>query len=147
MTMPFAEYWFSPIVKGLTGKDYNMEFKLPSPVSVGVRIGKGLKDVYEAGSWSRLRKELVTYGTGYLNIPGGVQINRTVDALIAYSKGGVYDRRGRKLFDVEKDDLKQAIFGGVYSTEKGREYLKKKEEAARKTVPKGLPTLKRLPRK
>jgi hypothetical protein len=137
MPMPFSEYWFSPIVKGLTGKEYSLEYNLPSPVAVGVRVGKGLKDVYEVGDWKRLRRELITYGTGYLNIPGGVQINRTVDALIAYSKGGVYDRAGKKLFSVKKEDLKQAIFSGVYSTKEGREYLKKKEGKKKPDYPEG----------
>jgi hypothetical protein len=137
MPVPFSEYWLSPIVKGLTGREYSMEYNLPSPVSVGVRIGKGMKDVYETGNWQRLRRELITYGTGYLNIPGGVQINRTVEALIAYSKGGVYDRAGKKMFDVEKDELKQAIFGGVYSTKGGKKYIEDKKGKKKSSYPEG----------
>ena len=97
------------------------------------RVAAGIRDVLEAGNWKRLRKELIKYGPGFFGVPGGVQIERTVDAIIAYSKGGVYDRRGRKMFDVKKGDLPQAIFGGVYSTKEGRKYIEKKQGKGKKT--------------
>jgi len=127
LPIPFAEYWLTPLIR-TWNKEYTGTPSLPSPVAVLARITKGVRDVYDVGSWRRLRRELLTYGTGYLGIPGGVQLNRTVDALLAYSRGGVYDRRGRLMFEVEDDELKQAIFFGVYSTRGGRKYLEKEKK-------------------
>lgn len=137
--IPFAEFWLSPIIK-IFSKEYigGSASGLVSPVGTAQKVAKGIDDVLETGSWRKLRNELIKYGPGIFGIPGGVQISRTVDAIIAYSQGGVRDRRGRLMFKMEDpQDLAQAIFSGVWTTKGGRELIekrqgKKKEEGKRK---------------
>lgn len=125
--IPFAELWLSPIIKRLTGEYIHSASGLTSPIETASRIADGLEDVFVTGSWRKLRNELIKYGPGVFGIPGGVQWARTVDAIIAYSQGGLKDRRGRMLFKMEKPrDLIQGIFGGVWTTKGGREYIKKR---------------------
>ena len=123
--IPFAEFWLSPIIR-IFNKEYigGSGSGLTSPVETAQRVAKGIDDVLETGSWRKLRNELLKYGPGIFGVPGGVQLSRTVDAIIAYAQGGVKDRRGRLLFKMEDpQDLAQAIFSGVYSTKGGRAYL------------------------
>jgi len=130
--IPFAELWLSPIIKYFTGQWLGSAAGLTSPIETAGRFAKGLKDVLETGSWRKLRNELIKYGPGVLHpwglgMPGGVQWSRMVDAIIAYSQGGVKDRRGRLLFKMEDpQDLVQGIFSGVWSTKGGREYIEKR---------------------
>ena len=125
--LPFAEFWYTPIMGKLTG-EYGGASGLASPVQTAANVGKGINDILEAGSWRKLRNELTTYLPGFINIPGGVQLTRTIDALVAYSKGGVFTRKGKKIFALDtKGDLAQAIFSGVWSTKGGRAYWDKRE--------------------
>lgn len=124
--IPFAEYWLTPLIK-TWDKQYSGTPSLVSPVQVVNQLVKGIRDVKDSGSWSKLRKVLTTYGTGYLGIPGGVQINRVVEGLIAYSKGGVFDKNGRIMFKVDPDEWDDALIFGVYTTRGGREYLEKRK--------------------
>ena len=122
--IPFAEFWLNPIVKMFSNQWIGSASGLTSPVGTATRVAKGIEDVLETGSWRKLRNELTKYGPGILGVPGGIQISRTVDAIIAYAQGGVKDRKGRLLFEMEDpQDLVQAIFSGVWSTEGGRAYL------------------------
>ncbi len=126
--IPFAEFWLTPII-GIFTKEYTGAGAsgLTSPVQTAIKIGKGIDDVLETGSWRKLRNELIRYGPGVFGVPGGGQWSRTVDAIIAYSQGGVRDRRGRLLFRMkDPQDLAQGIFSGVWSTKGGREYLEKR---------------------
>lgn len=132
--IPFAEFWLSPIIRHFTGEYIRSASGLTSPIETASRIADGLEDVFATGSWRKLRNELIKYGPGIFGVPGGVQWARTIDAIIAYSQGGLKDRRGRMLFKMEEPpDLIQGIFGGVWSTKGGREYIEarkggKKEE-------------------
>lgn len=127
--LPFREIWLSPIVAAITKKWLPGSSGLTSPVGTGVRIGKGINDVVETGNWRKLRNETIKYGPGVFGIPGGVQWSRMVDAIIAYSNGGVRDRRGRLLFKLDTpEDLARGMFTGVWSTKGGREYLEKKKQ-------------------
>jgi len=122
--IPFAEFWLNPIIRIFSNQWIGSASGLTSPVETAQRVAKGIEDVLEAGSWRKLRNELLKYGPGIFGVPGGVQISRTVDAIIAYAQGGVRDRKGRLLFKMEDpQDLAQAIFSGVWSTEEGRAYL------------------------
>jgi len=125
--VPFSEFWLSPIVKHFTNEWIGGGSGLASPVDAASRLFKGVDDVLETGSWRKLRNQLITYGPGFYGIPGGVQWVRMVDSIIAYSQGGVRDRRGRMLFRMEDpQDLAQGIFSGVWTTKGGREYLEKR---------------------
>jgi len=123
--IPFAEYWLTPIMRIFNNEYIGASGSgLTSPVETAQRLAKGIDDFLETGATRKLRNEVLKYGPGILGIPGGVQISRTVDAIIAYSQGGVKDRRGRMMFKMEDpQDLAQAIFSGVWSTKGGRGYL------------------------
>lgn len=132
--IPFAEYWLSPIVKKLTGEWAGNSQSLPSPVQAVTRIADGLQDVLDVGNFRKLRNELIRWGPGLFNIPGGVQISRVVDAIVAYSQGGVFDRKGKRLFRLrDPQDFIQAAFSGVYTTKEGRELLEKRKKKPKKT--------------
>lgn len=121
--IPFAEYWLSPIINRLT-KEYAPDQGLTSPVRMMTGLAKGIQDVLETGSTRKLRNELLKYGPGIFKVPGGVQISRTVDAIIAYTEGGVYDRKGTQLFELsDLADLSQAVLNGVWATRGGRQRL------------------------
>ena len=97
---------------------------LPSPIRTFTDIAQGLKDVIEVGSLQRLRRELTKWGPGVFGVPGGVQISRMTEAMIAYAQGGVVDRRGKRLFKLDDiGDLSQAFLNGVWATEGGREVI------------------------
>lgn len=126
--LPFAEYWLNPVIKELTGEYTDGMGSLPSPTQAVSRIAKGINNYLETGDTRKLRNELLKWGPGLIKIPGGVKISRMVDAWIAYANGGIYDRRGRKMFGVEtEEDLLRGMFTGVWSTKGGQEYLKKRE--------------------
>ena len=151
--IPFAEFWLSPIIR-IFSKEYvgGSASGLTSPVQTAQKVAKGIDDVLETGNWRKLRNELLKYGPGIFGIPGGVQISRTVDAIISYSQGGVKDRRGRMMFKMEDpQDLVQAIFSGVWSTKGGRGLIEKrqgkKKESTHKTRKKRLKREKRMLRK
>ena len=123
--IPFAEFWLTPILR-IFNKEYmgGSASGLTSPVGTATKMAKGIDDVLAENNWRKLRNELIKYGPGVFGVPGGVQWSRTVDAIIAYSQGGVRDRRGRMLFKMDDpQDLIQAMFSGVWSTEGGQEYL------------------------
>jgi len=132
--IPFAEFWLTPIIR-IFSKEYigGSSSGLTSPAETAQRVAKGIDDVLEKGNWRKLRNELLKYGPGMLGIPGGVQISRTVDAIIAYSQGGIKDRSGRMLFEMkDPQDLAKALFSGVWSTEGGQEYIEKHQGKKRK---------------
>ena len=127
--IPFAEFWLSPIIGKLTGQYIGSASGLTSPIQTATRVGQGIKDVMDGGSWRKLRNELLRYGPGLFGIPGGTQLSRTVDAIIAYSVGGIRDKRGRLLFEIKTPkEVAQATFGGVWSVAGGREYIKTREK-------------------
>ena len=136
--IPFRETLFSPIVDAITGKFGQTAYGLPSPIGTGVRVGRGLNDVFETGNWRRLRNEMIKYGAGVLHpwglgVPGGVQWSRIVDAIITYASGGLTDRRGRVMFEMKDPiDLARAMFTGVWSTTEAQALLKKRQGKQKK---------------
>lgn len=127
--IPFREFWLSPVIQKLTGEFVPGSAGLPSPVDAAARIAKGMNDVLETGNWRKLRNEMLKWGPGVFGIPGGVQWSRMVDAIIVYSSGGLTDRRGRVMFEMEDpDDLARAMFTGVWSTKEGRKKLDPKKK-------------------
>jgi len=126
--LPFAEFWLNPIIDKLSGTYSSGTRNLPSPVSTATRVSKGINDYLVTGDTRKFRNEFIKYAPGFFNIPGGVQISRLVDATIAYSEGGIYDRKGRLMFPIETDDdLIKAVIGGVWATKGGQEWLKKRK--------------------
>ncbi len=126
--IPFREFWLTPIASKLTGEFVPGSSGLPSPVETGTRVAKGINDVLETGSWRKLRNEMIKYGPGVFNIPGGVQWARMVDAIIVYSSGGLTDRRGRVMFEMKDvKDLARAMFTGVWTTKEAQALLEKRK--------------------
>jgi hypothetical protein len=126
--LPFAEFWLNPIIDKLTGGYTGGTRNLPSPVSVAVNISKGVNDYLVTGDTRKIRQEVIKYGPGFFNLPGGVAMARAVDAIIAYADGGVRDRRGKIIIPINTpQDLMTAIFAGVWATEGGQEYLDKRK--------------------
>lgn len=81
---------------------------------------KGVDAIMEHGNWQKLRKWFVRYHT-----PGGTQVNRTVDALIAMAQGEVTNVAGKPMFEMDTDSWEEwtkAIFMGPYKTEAGRQF-------------------------
>ena len=132
--IPFREFWLSPIIKKLTGEYLTGSSGLPSPVETGARVAKGINDVFETGNWRRLRNETLRYIPGVFKVPSGVQIARVTDAIIAYSSGGLTDRRGRVMFEMkDPEDLARAMFTGVWTTKEAQALLKKRQGKTKKS--------------
>lgn len=124
--LPFAEMWLSPIIAKIQGEYFDPKRALPAPVQAVLKITAGIKDVLDRGDWRKLRRELIFWGPGLLNIPAGLSMSRIVDSIIAYSQGGIYDKSGKPLFRVDNElDLLWGMFAGVWATRGGQEYLKK----------------------
>lgn len=130
--VPFAEQWLNPMIARMKGEYYDRKRLLPSPLQAALSLTEGMDDVLEKGEWRKLRNELLRWLPGVMNIPGGVQLSRMVDAIISYSRGGVFDRSGKKMFSIKtEEDFMKALFSGVWSTKGGQEWLKKR----RKSIP------------
>lgn len=124
--IPFYNSTIGPIF----GEDVGRA--LPAPVGIvkeGVEavqavFKEGIKDVMQKGDWTKLRRWTLKYLTGFAGIPAGGQINRTVDGIIATSKGGDFTPTGRMRYPItEIEDQIIAITAGKYATKGGREYL------------------------
>lgn len=133
MPLPFSELWLSPITGALLG-EFTQSQGLVSPVQTGVNVGRGIKDIVDYGSWDRLRREMIRYGSGMFGVAGGTQWSRIVDAWIAYARGGVYEKTGKKRYSLTDPwDAVRAGFSGLYSTTGGTRYLKtRRAESAEK---------------
>ena len=124
--VPFAEIWLTPIIDKLLG-EYQGSAGLPAPVQVFTKLAQGINDIIETGSWERMRKELTKWGPGVFGVPGGVQISRVVEAMIAYARGGVINRQGEFIFLLDESDLPQALLNGIWSTEAGKATIEAKK--------------------
>ena len=96
---------------------------------------KGLNLWFKNGDATGFREFFFKYGV----VPGGIQLNKSLNGFIAVKEGGVRYSSGVKKFDVEKPELKPVFnkkinpvefynvyLGGVYQTNGGREYLEKR---------------------
>ena len=96
---------------------------------------KGLDLWFRNGDATGFREFFFKYGV----VPGGIQLNKSLNGFIAVKEGGVRYSSGVKKFDVEKPELRpvfskkinpvefyNAYIGGVYQTNGGREYLEKR---------------------
>lgn len=92
----------------------------PLPRQYQEDFWKGTRDIIRRGDWNRFRRWVVRY-----HVPAGTQANRTIEGLLAVSRGGVSDTAGRELFEVSPDEWFTAVTRGPYSTEEGKEWIKK----------------------
>lgn len=128
----WSPYVFMPIVgpyvkmgmDAAFGKGtYQSTRGLPAPVGVGLEFGKALGSYLKTGNVKKMRKWGVRYGTAGFGISGGTQASRLVEGWIAIADEGVYDVRGRPMYDiVDPADQMMALFAGPGGTKTAREY-------------------------
>jgi hypothetical protein len=152
--IPFYGQLASPIIAAVKGEDVPMTTQrgLPVPLGVAIRgvqathagllkpgvagikelirtgdMNEALEEFMATGKWDKLRRFTIRYLSGYAGIPGGTQINRVVDGLIAVSVGGMKDSAGKMMFPISgtKEEIR-TFLGGPWSTESGREYWDKR---------------------
>lgn len=152
--IPFYGTFIAPISSALRGEDVSMVTTrgLPSPVGIGIKGGQAvyegllvpgyagtrelvrtgklnaaLEEFMATGKWSKLRRFTIRYLSGFAGVPGGTQLNRIVDGLIAASAGGMVDASGRMMFPITDTKNKIRTFlGGPWATEGGQEYWDKR---------------------
>jgi len=129
--IPFYSILGAPIESRLTG-DWSSTAStrhLPSPVGIGAQFGEGIHNYIAKGDTKKLRQASVRYLPGLFGIPGGTQVNRTIDGLMAIADEGVKDSAGRMLFPITEEKEKiQAVFAGPWATPGGKEYWESREK-------------------
>lgn len=129
--IPFYSTLFEPVQNAFLGKTpvSGSGRGLPAPTGIGVQFGQAVHKYFQTGDETKLRQFMIRYLPGMAGIPGGTQINRTVDGLIAVSQGGVFDSAGRLKFPVtEQQDQMKAILGGPFTTGPGKEFIQERKE-------------------
>ena len=87
------------------------------------------------GEFTKARKWMTKYGTAYMGIPGGTQLNRMVDGVIDVSQGKHTNAIGNEMFPVtEKKDQLRAILFGPYSTAGGKDYIRKRYPTVKQRI-------------
>ena len=135
---PFADQTLKPAWSALMGKDWELSSGrgLPAAVGVSIDLGKSLNRYLRTGDTRKLRIWLIKYLPGMFGIPGGTQMSRTADGIIAIANGGIDDSAGRMMFPISKtSDQVKAVTTGVWSTSGGKEYIEKLDEK-QKILPK-----------
>jgi len=143
---PFAEFTLKPAWNALWGREHLLASGrgLPAPSGVAVDLGSSLRTYLKSGNSRKLRNWLIKYLPGMLRIPGGTQMSKTVDGIIAISEGGLKDVSGEMIFPISKtSDQVKAVAFGVWSTLGGQEYIEKLEERQKIFKPKRPPIKRR----
>lgn len=133
--VPFYNVLFGVPEQAITGDPtaFGSTRQLPAPTGVAVQFLDGIEELITKGRWDKLRKWLLRFGTGLLGIPGGTQLNKTVEGIITISEGGEFDAAGRMKFPVtEVDDKLIAITMGKWATPGGQAYLDKRANERKK---------------
>ena len=94
------------------------------PLKYSHDLYAGIRDAARYGNFRRLRMWALRY-----HAMGGLQMDRTIQGIEAVNKGRVTDVSGKTLFRVKPNEWIKAITMGVYTTEGGREYIDKMQEA------------------
>ena len=129
--IPFYGTLVAPMAAALKGKDIgSMSTRgLPSPIGIGIQFFQGANKFMTRRNTTKLRQWAIKYLPGLCGIPGGLQMNRIVDGIIAICNRGVYDSAGRMKFPIyDVKDKIRAIFSGPWSTKGGREYWQKRDK-------------------
>jgi hypothetical protein len=144
--LPFSNFWLEPIVSITTGKQYTGASRgLPGVASEAYTLMTGAVEYIKTGKTDKLRKFILRYGTAGLGLPGGVQISKTVDGIIAVAEEGVYDNLGAAKFKVQgTSEQVKAILAGPYATEAGKEYLDTRSKSVADLFFKDEPAKKRF---
>jgi len=122
---PWSSSAFLPYFAVLTGGvNAGNPWNQVLPLKYSQDLHSGIRDAARYGNFRKLRKWALQY-----HAIGGVQMARTIEGIEAVNKGEVTDVSGRTLFRVKPNEWWRAITMGVYSTEGGREYIDKMQEA------------------
>lgn len=126
---PFSDYWAKPIVAALTGREWGTYTRgLPSPIGAGRDLAVGLRTFLTTGNTRKIRNWAIRYLPGLMKVPGGTQMAKMVDGIIAVADGGMEDSSDRMLFPItETKEQIRAITMGPWRTEAGKEYWEKRE--------------------
>jgi len=152
--IPFYGTFIAPISAALRGADVSMTTTrgLPSPVGIAIKGGQAvhkgllkpgfaatkefartrdfhvaLKEFMATGKWDKLRRFTIRYLSGFAGIPGGTQMNRIVDGLIAVSAGGMIDSADRMMFPItDTKDKIRSFLAGPWATKGGQDYWDKR---------------------
>jgi hypothetical protein len=116
---------FIPFFAILTsGVNAGNPWNQPLPVKYGHDFSTGIKDLFNYGSWKKLRK----FAVGY-HMLGGTQINRTMEGIEAVAEGKVRSPEGIPRFDISPDEAWKVIARGPYASSEGREYIEAIDES------------------
>jgi len=152
--IPFYGTLVAPVAAALKGEDISQPTTrgLPSPVGIAIEGGqatyrgilrpgfaagkelvrtRSLNAAFEefmaTGKWDKLRRFTIRYLSGLAGVPGGTQINRVVDGLIAVSEGGMIDSADRMMFPItDTKDKMRSFLAGPWATKGGQEYWDKR---------------------
>jgi len=129
--IPFSNMFIKPWVDGFIGDTFSLTSGrgLPAPISAAISLGQASKTYMKTGDTRKLRNWGIKYVPSLFGIPAGTTASRMIDGMIAVANEGMYDSRGREMFEiVESDDKTLAILGGPWSTSGGREYIRKQNK-------------------
>ena len=152
--IPFYGAFFAPVAAALKGEDVSMTSTrgLPSPVGITIKGGQAvhrgilkpgvaatkeyirtgdmneaLEEFMATGKWDKLRRFTIRYLSGFAGLPGGTQMNRVVDGLIAVSAGGMVDSAGKLMFPItDTKDKMRTFLAGPWASKGGQEYWDKR---------------------
>ena len=152
--IPFYGAFIAPVSAALRGEDVSMTTTrgLPSPVGIAIKGGQAvhkgllkpgmaatkelirtgnaneaLEEFMATGRWDKLRRFTIRYLSGFMGVPGGTQMNRVVDGLIAVSAGGMVDSAGKLMFPItDTKDKMRTFLAGPWASKGGQEYWDKR---------------------
>lgn len=129
--LPFSDATVKPIVDRLKGEPLRITGGrgLASPIGVGVDLADAVHNYLAKGNTRKIRQWSLRYIPLLTGLPGGTQLARTVDGIIASSRGGLHDSSGRLMFPITdtKEQIGAIVFG-PWATEQGQEFLEKREK-------------------
>jgi len=152
--IPFYGTFIAPVSAAIRGEDVSMTTTrgLPSPVGIAIKGGQALhkgflkpgfaatkelvktrdfkaalKEFIATGKWDKLRRFTIRYLSAFAGFPGGTQMNRIVDGLIATSAGGMIDSADRMMFPItDTKDKIRSFLAGPWATKGGQDYWDKR---------------------
>lgn len=127
--LPFGGEYLDRAIAKISKDEYAPERNIVSFVQQTDDLIKASKDYIKYGSTTKLRKIAVTFAPSMFGIAGGSQLSNLVDGIIADIDEEVRNAKGKRLFKITEleDKIKAPIFG-VWATEGGTEYWKKRSK-------------------
>lgn len=129
--VPFYDMIFGPAIAAFRtgGSEFESRRGLSAPLGIATEYGKAMHEWVTKGNKKYIRKWSNRYLPGMLKIPGGTQISKTIEGMIANANEGVYDIRGREIFPItEPSEKLRSFMGGPYFTRAGQEYIQRRDK-------------------